>query len=86
MQSSEDEATSSRRLSSARRRLGNELHPETALRRGLPPDTSNTQVIPTVETIDNFRNNSAWAEGIMHAFPEGCGGPVRPARTKPHFT
>lgn len=39
MNSGEDEATSSKQLSTAMRRLAKEVHPQAAFRRGLPPDT-----------------------------------------------
>lgn len=62
MNSGEDEATSLKQLPDAMRRLGDELDPEAALRRGLPPDTPNALVIPSGEILDDFSNNSAWVE------------------------
>lgn len=80
--SAEDTTTASRNLPSAMRKLGAELDPEAASRRGLPPDTPNVLVVPHGNILDDFNNNSAWVEGFMHAFPEGSGGPLCPTRTR----
>ncbi|CAM9698129.1 unnamed protein product, partial [Ectocarpus fasciculatus] len=80
----EDTATSVERLPDAMRTLGSELDAEAALRRGQPPPggTSNALVVPHGEILDDYNNNSAWVEGFMHAFPEGCGGPLCPTRKR----
>ena len=58
--SAEDTTTASRNLPSAMRKLGAELDPEAASRRGLPPDTPNVLVVPHGNILEDFNNNSAW--------------------------
>ena len=79
--SAEDSVTAS--IPTAMRRLGAELDPETSLRRGVPPDTRNALVVPHGDILDDINNNSAWVAAFMHAFPEGCGGPLCPTRIRP---